>query len=76
MRLVAPLEHRPHSGDAGGAQELLELSEMVVLTRRDGGDHDGALAGPATLALAILARRAASVISGSAFAQLPEMVAP
>jgi hypothetical protein len=28
---------------------------MVVLARRNRGDHDGALAGPATLALAILA---------------------
>ena len=70
MRLIAPLDHRLNRGDAGGAQQLLELGEMVVLASRDGGDHDGALAGPAALGLAIPARRASSVISGSAFAQL------
>ena len=45
VRLVALLRQLAHGGDAGGAQQLLELGEVLVLGRR--GDGVGALLRPA-----------------------------
>jgi len=70
VRLVATLDHLPHRGDARRTQQLFELGEMILFARGDRGNHERALTGPATLALGLLARRAISVIGGSALAQL------
>ena len=45
MRLVALLDQLADDGDAGGAQQLLELGEIVALGQR--GDAERALLGPA-----------------------------
>ena len=44
MRLVAALDQLADRGHAGGAQQLVQLGEVVVLAGRHRGDHERALA--------------------------------
>jgi len=66
---IATLDHLPHRGDPGRAEQLLQLGQMVVVAGGNGGDHQGTLARPPSLTLAILTRRLVSVMCGSALAQ-------
>ena len=67
MRVVAPLDHLADVGDAGGAQQLPQLGELLVLAVGQRRDHVGALAGPPSRALSGRpgATRCASVTAAS-----------
>jgi hypothetical protein len=47
MRMVAPLDQLPHPGHTGGAQQLAQLGELLLIAVRDHRDQIGALAGTA-----------------------------
>ena len=53
MRVLAALDQLADAGHAGGAQQLAQLGELLVVAVGHRGDHVGALAGAALRPLAV-----------------------
>jgi hypothetical protein len=49
MWVIAPLDQLADVGHAGGAQQLAQLGELLLIAVRDDRDQVGALAGPASV---------------------------
>ncbi len=56
MRMVAALDQLPDDGDAGRAQQLAQLGELLLVAVRHDRDQVGALAGAAARPLPVQRR--------------------